>query len=443
MALSGLDIYKLLPKTNCRQCGFPTCLAFALSLAKKAIVLEKCPFVGDQAKAALEAQSQPPIRLITFGDDANKVEVGNETVLFRHEEKFHHPCAIGFIIEDSLSHEEITRRLEKIKQFHFERVGQLIKTNLIAIKQTQTGERFLEALKLVCGSNQPLALITNDKTALAGALKILAGKKPLIYAANSENLSDFSSLAKEHSVSLAVKADSLDKFAELSGKAKESGVLDIVIALNTSNKPRQTLWELTQIRRQALKKNNRNLGYPVITLIEKLDSYQELIQAGDYIAKYAGIILLNTLEEWAVLSLLTLRQNIYTDPQKPLQIEPKLYPIGNTNENSPVLVTTNFSLSYYTVSGEVEASKVPANILSVDTEGMSVLTAWAAEKFTPDKISDRLKKSGIEEKLKHRNLIIPGYVAVMSGELEEKSGWKIVVGPKEAAGIPAFLKNLS
>ena len=443
MALSGLDIYKLLPKTNCRQCGFPTCLAFALSLAKKAVVLDKCPFVSDQAKTALEAQSQPPIKLITFGDDANKVEVGNETVLFRHEEKFHHPCAIGFIIEDSLSNEEITRRLEKIKQFHFERVGQLIKTNLIAIKQTQTGERFIETVKLIRGSNQPLALISNDKTALAGALKILAGKKPLIYAANSENLSDFSSLAKEHSASLAVKADSLDKFAELSGKAKESGVLDIVIALNTSNKPQQTLWELTQIRRQALKKNNRSLGYPVIMAIEKLDSYQELIQAGDYLAKYAGIILLNTLEEWAVLSLLTLRQNIYTDPQKPLQIEPKLYPIGNTNENSPVLVTTNFSLSYYTVLGEVEASKIPTNILTVDTEGMSVLTAWAAEKFTPDKISDSLKKSGIEEKLKHRNLIIPGYVAVMSGELEEKSGWKIVVGPKEAAGIPSFLKNLA
>ncbi|OGX52246.1 MAG: acetyl-CoA decarbonylase/synthase complex subunit gamma [Omnitrophica WOR_2 bacterium RIFOXYB2_FULL_45_11] len=443
MALSGLDIYKLLPKTNCRQCGFPTCLAFALSLAKKAVVLAKCPFVSEQAKAALEAQSQPPIKLITLGDDANKVEVGNETVLFRHEEKFHHPCAIGFIIEDSLSNQEITQRLEKIKQFHFERVGQLIKTDLIAIKQTQTGERFIEVLKLVSGANQPLALISNDKTALEGALKILAGKKPLIYAADSENLSGFSSLAKEHNASLAVKADSIDSLCDLAAKVKESGVLDILIALNSNNKPARTLWELTQIRRQALKKNNRNLGYPVIAVIEKLDSYQELIKAGDYIAKYAGIILLNTFEEWAVLSLLTLRQNIYTDPQKPLQIEPKLYPIGNTTENSPVLVTTNFSLSYYTVLGEVEASKVPTNILSVDTEGMSVLTAWAAEKFTPDKISDSLKKSGIEEKIKHHNLIIPGYVAVMSGELEEKSGWKIVVGPKEAAGIPSFLKNLS
>ena len=298
-------------------------------------------------------------------------------------------------------------------------------------------------LKLVSGANQPLALISNDKTALEGALKILAGKKPLIYAADSENLSALLSLAKEHNASLAVKADSIDSLCGLAAKVKESGVLDILIALNSNNKPARTLWELTQIRRQALKKNNRNLGYPVIAVIEKLDSYQELIKAGDYIAKYAGIILLNTFEEWAVLSLLTLRQNIYTDPQKPLQIEPKLYPIGNTTENSPVLVTTNFSLSYYTVLGEVEASKVPTNILSVDTEGMSVLTAWAAEKFTPDKISDSLKKSGIEEKIKHHNLIIPGYVAVMSGELEEKSGWKIVVGPKEAAGIPSFLKNLS
>ncbi|MEK6568337.1 MAG: (Fe-S)-binding protein, partial [Candidatus Omnitrophota bacterium] len=255
MALSGLDIYKLLPKTNCRQCGFPTCLAFALSLAKKAVVLTKCPFVSEQAKAALEAQSQPPIKLITLGDDANKVEVGNETVLFRHEEKFHHPCAIGFIIEDSLSNQEITLRLEKIKQFHFERVGQLIKTDLIAIKQTQTGERFIEVLKLVLGANQPLALITNDKTALEGALKILAGKKPLIYAADSENLSGFSSLAKEHNASLALKAPSIDSLPDLAARVKESGVSDILIALNTNNKPAQTIWELTQIRRQALKKN--------------------------------------------------------------------------------------------------------------------------------------------------------------------------------------------
>jgi acetyl-CoA decarbonylase/synthase complex subunit gamma len=202
------------------------------------------------------------------------------------------------------------------------------------------------------------------------------------------------------------------------------------------------IWDLTQIRRQALKKSNRSLGYPILTIIDKSDPYEEAIEAATYIAKYAGIVLIKNTATGEVLALLTLRQNIYTDPQKPLQIEPKLYPIGQVNDKSPVLVTTNFSLSYYTVLGEVEASKIPSYILSVDTEGMSVLTAWAAEKFTPEKISQSLNKFSVKDAVEHNRLIIPGYVAVMSGDLEEQSGWKVVVGPKEAAGIPSFLKNL-
>ena len=445
MALSGLEIYKLLPKTNCRECGFPTCLAFALSLAKKAVSLEKCPYVSPAAKEALDAQSQPPIKLVLIGDDKNKTEVGNETVMFRHEEKFHHPTAIGFIIEDGLSDENIKQRLDKISGLQFERVGQLLKTELIAIKQAGEGKRFVEAVKLISGLvSSAIVLISDDTAALSEALKVLAGRRPLIYAAGSNNLSEFIGLAKEHNVPLALRPESLEEIPELTKKANEAGMKDLVIDINTRNQNARVIWELTQVRRQALKKVNRALGYPAIAVMDRLlNSYEEVVKAGDYIAKYAAIVLLNGFEEWAVLALLTLRQNIYTDPQKPLQIEPKLYPIGNTGETSPVLVTTNFSLTYYTVLGEVEASKVPTYILSVNTEGMSVLTAWAAEKFTPDKISEGLKKSGLEEKVKHRNLIIPGYVAVMSGDLEEKSGWKIIVGPKEAAGIPTFLKNLS
>ena len=443
MALSGLDIYKLLPKTNCRECGFPTCLAFALSLAKKVVSLEKCPYVSEKAKEALEAQAQPPIRLVLVGDDKNRIEVGNETVMFRHEEKFHHPTAIGFIIEDSLTNEEIKQRLDKITRLQFERVGQLLKTDLIAIKQTRDAKRWLEAVNLISGlSGFGIVLISEDSSAQLAALESLAKKRPLIYAATDKNILEFSRLAKEHNAPLAIRFKSMDDLSELTKKAKEAGACDIVIDLNTERHNQEVLWELTQVRRQALKKANRSLGYPVITVMNRLNSYEEVIKAGDYIAKYSGIVLLNGFEEWAVLALLTLRQNIYTDPQRPLQIESKLYPVGNTTEASPVLVTTNFSLTYYTVLGEVEASKIASNILSVNTEGMSVLTAWAAEKFTPDKIAESLKKSGVEEKVKHRNLIIPGYVAVMSGDLEEKSGWKIIVGPKEAAGIPSFLKNL-
>src|SRR3989338_442115 len=444
MALSGLDIYKLLPKTNCLECGFPTCLAFALSLAKKAVSLEKCPYVSKEAKQALDAQSQPPIRLALIGDEKNKSEIGNETVMFRHEEKFHHPAALGFIIEDSLSDTEIKERLLKISKLNFERVGQHLKTDLVAIKQAKEAQRFIDVVTLISGlTSVGIVLMSQDTKALAGALKILAGKRPLVYAANSQTITDLSALAKENASPLAIKAESWDTLPELTKKANELGVLDLVIDVDTKNQQAKVIAEMTQLRRLALKKANRAVGYPLMCVMDKLASQAEVIRAGDYIAKYAGIILLNTFEEWAVLALLTLRQNIYTDPQKPLQIESKLYAIGNTTENSPALVTTNFSLTYYTVLGEVEASKVPTYILSVNTEGMSVLTAWAAEKFTPEKIAESLKKSGVEENLKHRNLIIPGYVAVMSGDLEEKSGWKIVVGPKEAAGIPSFLKNLS
>ncbi|TAN59294.1 acetyl-CoA decarbonylase/synthase complex subunit gamma [bacterium] len=444
MPLSGLDIYKLLPKTNCRECGFPTCLAFALSLAKKAVSLEKCPYVSETAKQALEAQSQPPIRLVRIGDDENKVEVGNETVMFRHEEKFHHPAAIGFIIEDSLSDEEIKRRLEAIRSLQFERVGQPLKTDLVAVKQSKDAKRFAQAVSLVTSlTKSGIVLMSEDASALKEALGVLAGKRPLIYAAGSQNVTELAKLAKEHGASLALKSESIDGLTELAKAANETGLTDLVLAINTSNANAKAIWDLTQARRLALKKANRLMGYPVVAAMPELNSYAEVIKAGDYIAKYGSIVLLRGFEPWAALALLTLRQNIYTDPQKPLQIEAKLYPVGNVSEKSPTLVTTNFSLTYYTVLGEVEASKIPTYILSVDTEGMSVLTAWAAEKFTPDKISDSLKKSGAEEKLTHRQVIIPGYVAVMSGDLEEKSGWKIVVGPKEAAGIPTFLKNLS
>jgi acetyl-CoA decarbonylase/synthase complex subunit gamma len=233
----------------------------------------------------------------------------------------------------------------------------------------------------------------------------------------------------------------LDALSALTQELTKQGVDNLV--LDTGNKPiSEKIWDFTQIRRLSLKKANRSLGFPLIALVNKTDPYEEAMEAATFVSKYAGIILIKNIEAWETLALLTLRQNIYTDPQKPLQIEPKLYPVGQANDKSPVLVTTNFSLSYYTVLGEVEASKIPSYIVSVDTEGMSVLTAWAAEKFTPDKISDTLNKFAVKDAVSHKRLIIPGYVAVMSADLEEKSGWQIVVGPKEAAGIPSFLKNL-
>ncbi len=442
MALSGLDIYKLLPKTNCRECGFATCLAFAMQLAKKAVGIDKCPYLSPEAKKVLESSALPPIKLITIGTDEQKLEIGNESVMFRHEEKFHRPCGLGFIIEDNLTDAQIKVKLANIAKLSFERVGQKLDVNLVALKQTKDALRFAQAVKLVSGlTSLPIGLISEDSTALKDALVTLKDKKALIYRATKENLSLIAPIAKEFKAVLVASAPDLTSLSALTQELNKLGVEEII--LDTGNKSiSEKIWDLTQIRRGALKKANRSLGFPAITVINKDDPYEEAMEAASYISKYAGIILLKNIEAWQTLALLTLRQNIYTDPQKPLQIEPKLYPIGAANDKSPVLITTNFSLSYFTVLGEVEASKVPSYILSVDTEGMSVLTAWAAEKFTPDKISDTVNKLGVKEAVSHNRLIIPGYVAMMSGELEEKSGWQIVVGPKEAAGIPSFLRNL-
>lgn len=443
MALSGLDIYKLLPKTNCRQCGLATCLAFAMQLAKKAVVIEKCPFISAESKMILEAQALPPIKPITLGNENSKFEIGNETVMFRHEEKFRNPTGIGFIIEDSLSDAEIKTRLEKINGLKFERVGQLLEVNLVSLKQSKDPKRYLEVVKLVLNNTAlPLMLMSFDLTALKSAAEIAQERKPLLYCANRDNFAQIGAIAKEFQLPLVVVAEDFDSLAKLTKELNASGVNNLILDTGIKSVT-EKIWDLTQLRRQALKKSNRALGYPSLVIVDKADPYEEALEASSYIAKYAGIVLIKGIASWEIISILTLRQNIYTDPQKPLQIESKLYPIGQVNPSSPVLITTNFSLSYFTVLGEVEASKVPAYILSVNTEGMSVLTAWAAEKFNAECITKSLDEHGVRSTVNHKNLIIPGYVAVISGDLAEQSGFEIIVGPKEAAGIPAFLKNLN
>ena len=434
MGLSGLDIYKLLPKTNCRECGFATCLAFAMQLAKKAVGIDKCPHLTAEVQDKLEAQALPPIKLITMGSGDKRLEIGNETVMFRHEEKFHRPTGIGFILEDNLSDGEIKAKIEKINQLKFERVGQSLEVNLVAIRQNNGSARFIDAVRLVSVTTPlVLVLMTNDAQALKGGLELLKGRNPLVYHATKENLNEVSKLAKEYKAPLVVYGEDLEQVSGLAVALASQGVNDLVIETGKKGIC-EKIGDLTQGRRLALKKSDRSLGYPSLAVIEQDDPYEEVQEAASYISKYAGIILMKGVQPWQVLALLTFRQNIYTDPQKPLQIEPKLYPIGQVNDKSPVLITTNFSLSYYTVLGEVEASKIPAYIISVDTEGMSVLTAWAAEKFTPHKITESINKFGVKEAVSHKQLVIPGYVAVMSGELQDASGFEIIVGPKEAAG---------
>jgi len=443
MALSGLEIYKLLPKTNCKECGFPTCLAFAMQIAAKKVSLDKCPYVNEEAKAKLESASRPPINLVTIGAGDKLLEVGNETVMFRHDETFYHPTGLGFLIEDTLSADEIGKKAEAINKLSFERVGQRIEVNLIALmNSSKNKDTFVNALKAILSKTQlAIVLMTFDGAIAQAAISLCKDKKPLLYAACKDNLDKMAKLAKDNSLPLAVRGHNLEELSELTTKLAQAGLNNLVIDSGAKNLP-ERLKDLTIIRKMALKKAYRPFGYPAIAFTASDDPYLEVSEAATYIVKYAGIVIMKSVESYKALALLTARQNIYTDPQKPLQVEPKVYEIGNVSEKSPILVTTNFSLTYYTVESEVEASKIPSYIVSVDSEGMSVLTAWAAEKFTAGKIAAALKSTDITKKVSHKNVIIPGYVAVLSGKLEEESGRKVIVGPREASGIPTFLKGL-
>ena len=443
MALSGLEIYKQLPKTNCKDCGFPTCLAFALKMAAGQVPLDKCPHVTAAAKAALESASRPPIQLVIIGTEANEIKIGNETQLYRHEEKFYRPAAVAVRVSDTLDPGALAARAEAIGKLRFERVGTQIKVNLVAV-DNQSGDagKFAQAAKLAA-EKSGLACVLMSATAgnLARAASVLAGQRPLLYIAAPAEAEAAAKVAKDNRCPLAVRADGVEAFAELVPKLNAAGVQELVLDPGTRTL-KGTLEALTLIRRLALK-GFRQVGYPAMAFTTAEDPTMQAVEASTFIAKYAGVLVTDAVQPWQLLPILTTRQDIYIDPQKPVAVEPKLNAIGEVTAASPVLVTTNFSLSYYSVEGEVEASRVPAYILSVDTEGTSVLTAWASDKFNAATITQAMKKSGIEQKVTHRQLVIPGLVAVLSAGVEDESGWSVQIGPKEASGIPSYLKKQS
>jgi len=443
MALSALDIYKLLPKTNCKKCGSPTCLAFALRLLAKKASLEECPDVSEEARRALAQASEPPIRTLVVGPENKRVELGGEIVLFRHEKTFYHHTAIAISVSDNLSETQLKERLAKIKAIKFERVGQQLGINLVALSNESKDVRKFSQVAKTCVSETGLGiiLISDNSSCLEGAVKETQPVKPIIYAAGESNLDKLLGLAQTHNLALVLKSENLEATLKISEQVIGKGYKDLILDVSAGNSS-QALQNLTILRRLSIIKNFRPAGFPVICFTHAKDKNLEVLEAATYTAKYASIAVVNFIDLESHLSLLTLRQNIYTDPQKPVTVEPKLYEIGSPGKDSPLLVTTNFSLTFYTVSPEIEHSKVPAYLLIADTEGMSVLTAWAAEKFTAETIAKAMKAVNVETKLNHKKIIIPGYVAVLSGKLEDESGWQVVVGPKEASGIPKFLKQL-
>jgi acetyl-CoA decarbonylase/synthase complex subunit gamma len=444
MALTGIQIFKLLPKTNCKECGVPTCLAFAMNLASGKAELDSCPYVSDEAREKLSEASAPPIRPVAIGKGVRAATTGGETVQYRHEKTFYNPTLLAAMVGSEIAEADLETKLKIWNAFQFERVGLNLRPELVAVKDVGGNkEAFAQTAKQVADTSEfNLVLMTEDADVMKAGIEACGFKRPLMYAATEGNVDAFGALAKDNNLPLAVKANSVDGLIPLTEKLTELGLKDIVID-SGAREVKQAHQDQIAIRRAALKDGNRALGFPTITfpceMASNLD--METLLAGTFVAKYGGIAVLSDFTGESLFPLLLERLNIYTDPQRPMTVTEGIYEINNPDENSPVMVTTNFALTYFIVSGEVEGSRVPAWLLIKDSEGLSVMTAWAAGKFAGDDVGLFLKKSGISDKVKHQELIIPGYAAAIAGDVEEElPGWSITVGPREAAHIPGFLK---
>jgi len=446
MGLTGIQIFKMLPKTNCAECGVPTCLAFAMNLASGKAELDACPYVSDEAREQLAEASAPPIRPVAMGAGVRAFKSGGETVMFRHEKTFYNPTGLAAMVSSDIDSEALDKKLKEWNALQYERVGLNLIPQLVALKDVNgDGAAFAAAAKKIAEESEFGLVLMSDKVdALKVCAEACAFKKPLLYAATNDNAEDMGNLAKETGLPLTVKADNLDDLIALSDKLTGMGLKDLVLD-SGSREVKKVFEDQVIIRRAALKEGNSSLGFPTITfpceMAGNLD--METVIASMLIAKYAGIVVLSDFRGENLFPLLLERLNIYTDPQRPMTVTQGIYEIGGPDENSPVLVTTNFSLTYFIVGGEIEGSRVPSWLLIMDTEGLSVMTAWAAGKFAGDAVGMFVKKSGIADKIAHKKIVIPGYSAAISGELEEELGdWEVMIGPRDASQLPKFLKEM-
>lgn len=448
MGLSGVEIFKKLPKKNCKECGVPTCLAFAMKLAQGKAELTECPYVSEEVVAELSEASAPPIRTVTIGTGDSALKVGGETVMFRHDKTFENPVGFAILISDKMSEEEVEGKIKQFNETSFERVGLNLKPELLALKSEANDTNKYASLvkKVVEQTKGNVILISDSKEMMEAGLSCCKERKPLLYAVTSNGGDDIAELAKESGCPLGVRGANLEETAKITERLIKEGFKDLVIDSGARD-IKQLLEDQVKIRRAALKGKYRPLGFPTITFPNEMtdDSMKEAMYAALMVAKYAGIIVLSDLDAHRIFPLLVQRLNIYTDPQRPMVMEQKIYEINAPGKNSPVIVTTNFSLTYFIVSGEVEGSKVPTWLCIMDTEGLSTLAAWSAGKFVPDLIAAYLKKIGIANKVEHRKVIIPGYLAQIKGELEEEMGneWEVIVGPREAGDLPIFLQKIA
>jgi acetyl-CoA decarbonylase/synthase complex subunit gamma len=440
MAMKALDIYKLLPKSNCKKCGFPTCLAFAMKLAAGKVDVDLCPDLDAETRELLGGATRPPIRLATIGVGVRSFSVGEEFVLYRHEKTFYHQPGLMMQVSDAWPEDRIHRVVERVRDTTFHRVGEDLYIDGLAFRyESGDAEHFGGIVAAVeqCAS-LPEVIIADDPEAQAAALAHCGNFQPLIHAATDATCEAMCDLAKKYGCTLAVRADGCEGLKRLVARCKECGVEKLMLdpAPDTLH---AFLSRSVEIRRRAVERTDPDLGYPVVFDTVPLGLPDASAALG--ILKYAGVIVIDELATPSAKAALTLRQNIYTDPQKPIQVTPGLYPVNAPGRNAPVLLTVNFSLTYFTLLGYLEAAGVPCFLFIVDTEGMSVLTAVAGGKLTETLVADAIKAVDLEGQVDHRILIIPGYAAPLSGKIEEETEWEVRVGPRDAAEIGEYLET--
>lgn len=437
---TAIEFFKLLPKTNCKDCGQPTCLAFAMLLANQKAKIEDCPHVSGETKDTLNEASAPPVKTVTVGSQ-NKIAMGGETVLYRHERRFINPPAYAVTVSDTLSENEIAEKISEIEKIRFDRIGMVFKIDMLSVKNdSKDAASFRKAAETVAGLwKYPFVLESDSADAMEEAVSAVKQHRPLIYGADGNNFDRMFAVAKSSGCPLGIKAETLEDAVALSEKAKAGGYDDIVLDLCCKD-AKGVLEKQTAVRRCAIKKKFKPLGYPMMNRVGS-GEYAVMVAAISTL-KYGSLVIFDSIKNCEALPLFTLRQNIYTDPQVPIQVKQDLYPIGNPDGHSPIMFTTNFSLTYFTVRADIEKSKVPVWLQIVDTEGLSVLTAYSAGKFSPERVAAAMEESGVLKK-SDGIVILPGLVSKMSGKLQETLGRDVLVGTNDSKDIPKHLKNLA
>ena len=440
MALKGLDIFKLTPRTNCKQCGVPTCMAFSMKVAQGALPIEKCPFITDEVKDQLSEATAPPMKTIKIGEHS----LGGETVLMRHEKTFVSKTLYAVKVSTANSDEENDAVLSGMAKVDYDRIGERMYVEFIFAEYAGDSDRFVELVKKAAGAGRDLIISCSDPEVAKQAVSAVAGSNIILMGANASNYEAMNTVANSAKAVLGVCGESLDEIHDTIAALEKLGNKNLVIDTGAANL--KTAFENTvEVRRGAIKGGDRTFGYPSVVDAAALaggDHHMEAALAALFTAKYASVVVLSDMDYAKALPLYGLRQNIFTDPQKPMKVEPGIYPLNGANEDSICMVTVDFALTYFVVSGEIERSGVPANLLICDAGGYSVLTAWAAGKFSASTIAKFINEQNIEDKIKSRVLVLPGKVAVLKGELEEKlPNWQIVVGTNEAVEIIRFLKD--